>query len=55
MQLLEELGALERQAPATAATAHRGSAAGWPALPIDPRLGRMVLEAERHGCLREVS
>ncbi len=23
-------------------------------LPIDPRLGRMVLEAERHGCTREV-
>ena len=23
-------------------------------LPIDPRLGRMVLEAERNGCLREV-
>ncbi|MEY4174794.1 MAG: hypothetical protein RI900_1959 [Actinomycetota bacterium] len=23
-------------------------------LPIDPRLGRMVLEAERHGCVREV-
>jgi len=23
-------------------------------LPIDPRLGRMVIEAERHGCVREV-
>ena len=23
-------------------------------LPLDPRLGRMVLEAERHGCVREV-
>src|SRR6185369_10431751 len=23
-------------------------------LPIDPRLGRMVLEAERNGCLHEV-
>ena len=23
-------------------------------LPIDPRLGRMVLEADRHGCVREV-
>ena len=23
-------------------------------LPVDPRLGRMVLEAERHGCVREV-
>src|SRR5215207_7058134 len=24
------------------------------ALPIDPRLGRMLLAAERHGCLREM-
>jgi ATP-dependent helicase HrpA len=23
-------------------------------LPVDPRLGRMVLEAQRHGCVREV-
>ncbi len=23
-------------------------------LPVDPRLGRMVLEADRHGCIREV-
>lgn len=23
-------------------------------LPVDPRLGRMVIEAERHGCVREV-
>jgi ATP-dependent helicase HrpA len=23
-------------------------------LPVDPRLGRMVLEAERHGCVRDV-
>ena len=23
-------------------------------LPVDPRLGRMILEAERHGCVREV-
>jgi ATP-dependent helicase HrpA len=23
-------------------------------LPVDPRLGRMVLEADRHGCVREV-
>ncbi|MGI9646365.1 MAG: ATP-dependent RNA helicase HrpA, partial [Ilumatobacteraceae bacterium] len=27
---------------------------GLARLPIDPRLGRMVLEAERHGCVREV-
>jgi ATP-dependent helicase HrpA len=24
------------------------------ALPIDPRLGRMLVAAERHGCLREM-
>ncbi|MBZ5734434.1 ATP-dependent RNA helicase HrpA [Nocardioides sp. TRM66260-LWL] len=55
VQLLEELQALR---PAT------GDRRGGPALtplgrrlarlPIDPRLGRMVLEAERLGCVREV-
>ena len=37
-----------------AGAAHPARAASWPQLPIDPRLGRMVLEAERNGCLREV-
>ncbi|CUR55082.1 ATP-dependent RNA helicase HrpA [metagenome] len=58
VQLLEELGALV----STGATTEARS--GGPRLtklgrrlarlPIDPRLGRMVLEAERLGCVREV-
>ncbi|MFM7687618.1 MAG: ATP-dependent RNA helicase HrpA, partial [Actinomycetota bacterium] len=45
--LLEELGAIEDS---------RLTQVGrrLARLPIDPRLGRMVLEAERHGCVREV-
>ncbi len=47
VQLLEELGALGDQ---------RLTRIGkrLARLPIDPRLGRMVLEAERLGCLRDV-
>ena len=57
-----------RRAPAGGAAAHRRPAASdprnaarpplgpprSPRLPVDPRLARMVLEAERNGCLREV-
>ncbi len=51
--LLEELGALDPAAHGTR---------GWltstgrrlAALPLDPRLARMVVEADRRGCLREV-
>jgi len=51
--LLEELGALE------AATPERGRrltpvGRRLAQLPLDPRLGRMVLEAEANGCLAEV-
>ena len=51
VQLLEELGALD-----DSAGRHRLTALGrrLARLPIDPRLGRMVLEAERNGCLPEV-
>ncbi|HEY0889143.1 MAG TPA: ATP-dependent RNA helicase HrpA [Nocardioides sp.] len=47
VQLLEELGAL---------TGGRLTKLGrrLARLPIDPRLGRMILEAERLGCVREV-
>jgi ATP-dependent helicase HrpA len=49
VQLLEELGALDdagrRLTPLGRKVAQ---------LPIDPRLARMVLEAERNGCLAEV-
>jgi ATP-dependent helicase HrpA len=55
VQLLEELGAL---VPATS-TARKGprlTGVGrkLARLPIDPRLARMILEADRLGCLREV-
>src|SRR6185503_20436126 len=45
--LLQELGALDggRLTPSGRRLAQ---------LPVDPRLGRMVLEAERNGCVREV-
>src|SRR5439155_12888882 len=47
VQLLEELGALDagRLTPLGRRLAQ---------LPVDPRLARMVLEADRAGCLREV-
>ncbi|HEX3788725.1 MAG TPA: ATP-dependent RNA helicase HrpA [Pseudonocardiaceae bacterium] len=49
VQLLQEINALDptdqKLTPAGRKLAQ---------LPIDPRLGRMVLEAERNGCLREV-
>ncbi|WP_110182181.1 ATP-dependent RNA helicase HrpA [Nocardioides solisilvae] len=68
VQLLEELGALAtgpgRPAPRVEERAKRASRDRGPRLtrlgqrlarlPIDPRLGRMVLEAERLGCVREV-
>jgi ATP-dependent helicase HrpA len=51
--LLEELGAIES---GTTIDSYRLTTIGMrlARLPIDPRLGRMVLEAERHGCVREV-
>ena len=53
LALLDELGALDEE---------RVGTKGWltpvgrdlARLPIDPRLGRMVLEARRHDCAREV-
>ena len=47
-QLLEELHAFDEKGRLTR-TGRRLSR-----LPIDPRLGRMILAAERHGCLRDV-
>ena len=55
--LLDELGALEDGVPAAG---ERGSSRLTPIgrqlarLPIDPRLGRMVIEAGREQCVREV-
>ncbi len=48
LALLQELGALESDRRLTAV----GRALA--ALPVDPRLGRMLVEADRTGCLREV-
>ncbi|MGZ6884334.1 MAG: ATP-dependent RNA helicase HrpA, partial [Nocardioidaceae bacterium] len=61
VQLLEELGALVSTSSTNGSAdgARRGNrltAVGrrLVALPVDPRLARMVLEADRLGCLREV-
>ncbi|MFG2037105.1 ATP-dependent RNA helicase HrpA [Dactylosporangium sp. NPDC048998] len=53
VQLLEELGALEA---GPNLTNQRLTDLGrrLAQLPVDPRLARMVLEAERNGCVREV-
>ncbi|RLV49177.1 ATP-dependent RNA helicase HrpA [Nocardioides mangrovicus] len=48
IQLLEELGALRAKGGLTRLGQRLAR------LPVDPRLGRMVLEADRLGCLREV-
>ena len=56
--LLDELGALRPAAKDTAAavTDRRLTKVGrqLARLPIDPRMARMVVEADRHGCVRKV-
>src|SRR5262249_53125876 len=51
IRLLEELGALE---PGGEQTRLTGLGRKLARLPADPRLGRMILEAVHHGCVREV-
>jgi ATP-dependent RNA helicase HrpA len=53
VQLLEELGAFD---PSAKNADRRLTPLGrkLAELPVDPRLGRMVLEAEANGCVREV-
>ncbi|EGX60200.1 ATP-dependent helicase [Streptomyces zinciresistens K42] len=53
VQLLQELGALD---PAQQDVRKRLTDTGrkLAQLPVDPRLARMVLEADRNGCVREV-
>ncbi|MFC3573304.1 ATP-dependent RNA helicase HrpA [Streptomyces yaanensis] len=53
VQLLQELGALD---PAQKDPRKRLTDSGrkLAQLPVDPRLARMVLEADRNGCVREV-
>lgn len=52
VRLLEELRAFEPAADGGTRLTADGRALAL--LPVDPRLGRMVLEADRLGCLREV-
>jgi ATP-dependent helicase HrpA len=52
VQLLEELGALGARAQQGPRLTEIGRRLAR--LPIDPRLARMILEAERLGCVREV-
>ncbi|HMD12202.1 MAG TPA: ATP-dependent RNA helicase HrpA, partial [Marmoricola sp.] len=52
VQLLEELGALRTGGSSRNRLTTIGRRLAR--LPIDPRLGRMILEAERLGCVREV-
>jgi ATP-dependent helicase HrpA len=56
VQLLEELGAFAVGISTGSISGARLSKVGkrLARLPIDPRLARMVLEAERRGCVREV-
>jgi len=53
VRLLQELGALETGV-GDAQQRLTGVGRRLARLPVDPRFGRMVLEAERNGCLREV-
>ncbi len=50
LDLLHELGAIEPQRDGRLTTIGRRLAQ----LPVDPRLGRMVLEADTNGCVRDV-
>jgi ATP-dependent helicase HrpA len=52
--LLEELGALERKRTKDGHLRLTDIGRRLARLPVDPRLGRMVLEADRNGCVREV-
>ncbi|MYY05157.1 MULTISPECIES: ATP-dependent RNA helicase HrpA [unclassified Streptomyces] len=58
VQLLQELGALEQEekSPREGKRGQRLTPLGrkLSQLPVDPRLARMVIEADRNGCVREV-
>lgn len=58
VQLLQELGALEpvQKSPQEGKKGQRLTQMGrkLAQLPVDPRLARMVIEADRNGCVREV-
>ncbi|MCV7282075.1 ATP-dependent RNA helicase HrpA [Mycolicibacterium flavescens] len=48
VQLLQELGAFDAHAAITAVGRRLAQ------LPVDPRLGRMILQADTEGCVREI-
>ena len=52
--LLEELGAIEPGRRSGSAVRLTKVGRRLARLPLDPRLGRMVLEADRHGCVAEI-
>ena len=54
VQLLEELGAIRTTDGGRGRLKLTGVGRRLARLPIDPRLARMILEADRLGCLREV-
>ena len=54
VQLLEELGAVATAAEPNAGVRLTKVGQRLARLPIDPRLGRMIIEAERLGCVRDV-
>ncbi len=54
LALLEELGALEPAAGGRARGKLTQIGRKLAQLPVDPRLARMVLEAERNGCVKEL-
>ena len=55
VRLLEELGAFSPgHGPGRGRTRLTGVGRSLSRLPVDPRLGRMILEAGRNGCAREV-
>jgi len=56
MRLLAELGAIQAPRQAGRASGVRLTPVGreLARLPVDPKLGRMLVEANRQGCLREV-
>ena len=54
VRLLEELGAFASASPGAAGPRLTDTGRKLARLPADPRLGRMILEAGRNGCAREV-
>lgn len=56
VQLLQELGALDQEEKSEGKKGQRLTPLGrrLSQLPLDPRLARMVIEADRNGCVREV-